>query len=186
MSLYTGRGDGGSTKLFDSKPGERIQKSSPIFEALGTLDELNSLIGWCKVACPSSFEIEGKKVADLCHEMQNHLFTIQAEAAGAQKSVHEWGVRDLSIMVHMIESKMPPITTFTVPGGTELSARFDIARTIARRAERRIVTLHESGERPINEWSRAYMNRLSSLLFSLARYANFTAGIAQTPPEYKS
>ena len=186
MPLYTGRGDTGTTKLFDSKAGERLSKGDVMFEALGTLDELNSVIGWCKVACKPSFTVAGRPVRDIVHELQDHLFTVQAELAGADKTIHEWSVRDMSIAVHFIQSKLPPITTFSVAGGTELSARFDIARTIARRAERRVVTVHESGVRAVGESTRAYMNRLSSLLFALARFANEEAGVAETAPNYKA
>jgi cob(I)alamin adenosyltransferase len=185
MSLYTGRGDQGTTKLFDSKAGERVSKGDPMFEALGTLDELNSVIGWCKVLCTSELVVAGRPARDMVHEVQDHLFTIQAELAGAPKTIHEWSVRDISIAIHFIQSKLPPITTFSVAGGTELSARFDIARTIARRAERRVVTVHESGVREIGEFTRAYMNRLSSFLFALARFANEEAGVAETAPNYR-
>ena len=81
---------------------------------------------------------------------------------------------------------MPPIKTFLVPGGTELSARLDIARAVARRAERRLVTLHESGERTVSESSRAYANRLSSLLYALTRLTNHRAGIVENPPQYRN
>ena len=80
---------------------------------------------------------------------------------------------------------MPEIKTFLVPGGTELSARFDITRAVSRRVERRLVALHESGERTISESSRAYANRLSSLFYALTRLTNHRAGAREVPPQYR-
>ncbi len=185
MALFTGKGDGGTTKLFDSGPGQRASKSSPIFECLGMLDELNTLVGWCKAGCPEDFVTQERTVKIILHDVQDHLFTLQAEVAGAQKSVPLSSVEMLGVMINRIEAEMPPIKTFLVPGGTELSARLDIARAVARRAERRLVTLHESGERIVSESSRAYANRLSSLLYALTRLVNHRAGVPENPPSYK-
>ncbi|MBI2612943.1 cob(I)yrinic acid a,c-diamide adenosyltransferase [Candidatus Kaiserbacteria bacterium] len=185
MALFTGKGDKGTTKLFDTPQGQRISKSSSIFECLGQLDELNTVVGWCKVACPQDFEVIGRSGRELLHEVQDYLFTIQAEAAGAPKSVSQASVETLSALINEIEKELPEIKTFLVPGGTEFSARLDIARAISRRAERRLVTLHESGERAISESSRAYANRLSSLFYALTRLANHRAGIVEKPPAYR-
>jgi cob(I)alamin adenosyltransferase len=186
MAFFTGKGDQGTTKLFDTPSGVRVTKSSPIFECLGQLDELNTIVGWCKVACPPDFLVEGRKGSELLHEVQDFLFTIQAEAAGAQKSVPQESVEALSALITRIEKSLPEVKSFLVPGGTELSARIDIARAISRRAERRLVTVHESGDRPISETSRAYANRLSSLFYALTRLANHQAGISEQPPQYRS
>lgn len=211
MALFTGKGDQGTTKLFDTQSGVRVSKASPIFETLGMLDELNTLVGWCKVEAqgkrPAFAEasagrrhakgksetqnsksenmICGRSVVEILHEVQDHLFTIQAEVAGAPKSVPQSNVEALSDLINEIEKEMPPIKTFLVPGGTELSARFDVTRAVSRRAERRLVTIHESGDRIIAESSRAYMNRLSSLFYSLTRLTNHRAGIVEKPPMYK-
>ncbi len=185
MVLFTGKGDDGSTKLFDSGKGQRASKASPIFECLGMLDELNTLVGWCKVACSDDFIVQERRVRIILHDVQDHLFTLQAEVAGAPKSIPLSSVEMLGVLINRIEGEMPPIKTFLVPGGTELSARLDIARTIARSAERRLVTLHESGERVIGEASRAYANRLSSLLYALTRLVNHRAGISENPPAYR-
>jgi|SRR3989338_4587831 len=185
MALFTGKGDKGTTKLFDTPPGQRISKSSPIFECLGQLDELNTLIGWCKVACPVDLEVIDRNGKELLHEVQDYLFTIQAEAAGAGKSVPQQSVEALSALINEIEKELPEIKTFLVPGGTEFSARLDVARAISRRAERRLVTLHESGERVISESSRAYANRLSSLFYALTRLVNHRAHVVETPPSYR-
>jgi len=186
MALFTGKGDKGTTKLFDSEAGKRVTKSAPIFETLGQLDELNTIVGWCKVACPGDFFFDGKSGEEILRDVQDHLFTIQAEVAGAQKSVPQSSVETFSNMINGIERELPEIKTFLVPGGTEFSARLDIARAVSRRAERRLVTLHESGDRAISESSRAYANRLSSLFYALTRLANHRAGITETPPNYRS
>lgn len=186
MALFTGKGDGGSTKLFDSEPGKRVTKASPIFECLGMLDELNTLVGWCKAECPEDLLVQEQKARMVLHDVQNHLFTLQAEVAGAPKAIPLSSVEALGVLINRIESEMPPIKTFLVPGGTELSSRLDIARAVSRRAERRLVTLHESGERAVSDSSRAYANRLSSLLYALTRLVNHRAGITESPPEYSS
>jgi cob(I)alamin adenosyltransferase len=186
MAFYTGKGDGGTTKLFDSPQGVRVSKSSPIFECLGQLDELNSITGWCKVACPDDLTIDGHAGKDLLREVQDHLFTIQAEVAGAPKTVPTESVDAVSALIKSIESQLPEVKSFLVPGGTEFSARLDIARAISRRAERRLVMLHESGDRAVSDTSRAYANRLSSLFYALTRLANHQAGVVERPPEYRS
>jgi len=186
MALFTGKGDGGSTKLFDSGPGQRASKASPIFETLGMLDELNTLVGWCRAGTAEDVVACEHKVRILLFDVQNHLFTLQAEVAGAPKSIPLSSVEALGILINRIESTMPPITTFLVPGGTELSSRLDIARAVSRRAERRLVMLHESGERAISDSSRAYANRLSSLLYALTRLVNHQSGVEENPPQYLS
>ncbi len=184
MALFTGKGDSGTTKLFDSPSGVRVSKSAPVFEALGQLDELNATIGWCRVSVPSGFDVCGKELSELLAGVQDKLFTLQAEVAGAERSVPEEAPVRLGELVNAIESELPPVSSFLVLGGTEVSARFDIARAISRRAERRLVTLHESGERSISAHSRAYANRLSSLFYALARLTNHRAGASERPPRY--
>lgn len=184
MALFTGKGDGGTTKLFDTQSGVRVSKSSPVFECLGMLDELNTLAGWCKVACPDDLTFGGRKVKEILHKVQNHLFTIQAEVAGAQKSVPQSSVEAVSALINDIEKELPEIKTFLVPGGTELSARLDVTRAVSRRAERRLVAIHESGDRAVSDSSRAYANRLSSLFYALTRLVNHRAGVSETPPSY--
>src|SRR3989338_9601175 len=186
MAFFREKGDKGTTKLFDPPAGARVTKSAPVFETLGQLDELNTIVGGCKVACPDDFSFDGQSGKDILRDVQDHLFTIQAEAAGASKSVPQESVEKLSTMIQNIEKELPEIKTFLVPGGTEFSARLDIARAVSRRAERRLDTLHESGERNISESSRAYANRLSSLFYALTRLVNHRAGITETPPRYRS
>lgn len=186
MALFTGKGDGGSTKLFDSEPGKRVSKANPIFECLGMFDELNTLVGWCKAGSPDDMTVLDRKMKIVLHDVQDHLFTLQAEVAGAPKSIPLSSAESLGVFINRVEAEMPPIKTFLVPGGTELSARLDIARAVSRRAERRLVALHESGERAVSDSSRAYANRLSSLLYALTRFVNDRAGIEEKPPHYSA
>ncbi len=187
MNLYTGKGDDGTTKLFDSNKGQRHSKGDPLFEALGTSDELNTVIGWAKVqAQTQGATFLDRSIADMLHDIQDALFTAQAELAGAPKHIPEDAVKKLETTIHFISKVLPPITTFLVPGGTELSVRLDIARTLARRVERRVITVHESGERLISEHTRRYLNRLSSFLYALVRFVNQEAGITEAPPAYKN
>jgi cob(I)alamin adenosyltransferase len=187
--LYTGKGDGGTTKTFNGGP-VRISKASEVPEALGTLDELNSFLGLAKVYAAKQPEVVMKigsknvTMAAVLDEIQQTLFIVQAEVAGAPKKVEKAKVTQVEKIVNTLEQLMPPITTFTVAGGTELSAVLDVARTISRRAERRLVAVHEGELRTISPNTLAYANRLSSLLFALARYANAQAGIPRETPRY--
>lgn len=184
MALFTGKGDRGDTGLFGSK--QRVSKSSAVAEALGTLDECNSFLGLCKAAArEKAFVFDKRGTAEMVHDVQDHLFTAQAEVAGADKHIPAESVRALEHLINAIEKELPPIKSFLVSGATETSAWFDVARTLARRAERRVVAVHEEGSRPIHEHTRAYLNRLSSLLYALARLANHHAGIYEKPPDYK-
>lgn len=184
MTFFTGKGDDGSSRVLDSQ--QRASKASPIFETLGMLDELNSLVGWCKAETPEDMTIQERKMKLVLHDVQNNLFTIQAEVAGAAKSIPLSTVEHMGVFIKAVEASMPPVKTFLVAGATELSSRLDIARAVSRRAERRLVQLHESGERQVSESSRAYANRLSSLLYALTRYVNHQSGVEEMPPEYAS
>lgn len=183
MTFFTGKGDDGASRIIDSE--KRVTKASPVFEALGMLDELNTLIGWCKAEAGEELEVLDRKMKLVLHDVQDHLFTLQAEVAGAQKAIPLSSVEHLGHFIKRIEGSMPPVTTFLVPGATELSARLDVARAVSRRVERRLVQLHESGERALSEASRAYANRLSSLLYALTRFVNHTSGVDEKPPQYQ-
>ena len=173
--LYTRKGDSGTTKSFSSKG--RLSKTDPLFEALGTVDELNALLGVCKM------KAEGSLIARHLETIQQHLFILQAELAGAGKQLTAEHVLWLEHETDAIESTLPPITTFFLAGGTELSAQLDLARTVARRAERRVLAAHEGGVE-LADASLAYVNRLSSLLYAFARKANSSAGASEQPPTY--
>jgi cob(I)alamin adenosyltransferase len=176
--LYTGKGDGGTTKMFGSGQ-ERISKSSELPEALGSLDELNAFIGFVKMRAR-----ETPRIAGILREVQETLFIVQAETAGADKKVAENVVKHVEEVVNGIEKEIPPLKGFSIAGGTELSALLDVARTLARRAERRITAVKEANLRAFSSSTLAYMNRLSSLLFALARLANHLAGISEENPRY--
>src|SRR3989344_2990919 len=155
--LYTGKGDRGTTKFFGCDQ-KRVSKSSAVAEALGDLDELNFFLGVVKLQDEtSSFLVLGSSFANILEEIQENLFIICAHVAGADKNI--------------MEKKLPEIKTFTITGGTELSALLDFARALARRAERKVVaTNDETGT--INPEILKYLNRLSSVLFALARLTN--------------
>jgi cob(I)alamin adenosyltransferase len=176
--LYTRKGDKGTTKTFGCD--QRISKSSAIAEALGTLDETNSFLGICKVLAQRDLVL-----SEIINNAQQNLFMIQAELAGADKKIVEEKVKDIEKIVDSIEKELPPIKTFFVSGGTELAAHFDFARTLARRAERRVVGVSEEGKVKVGEHTLSYLNRLSSLLYALARQANHKSGIKESAPEYK-
>jgi cob(I)alamin adenosyltransferase len=189
--LYTGKGDGGTTKTFDAAPGARISKASELPEALGTLDELNSYLGLAKVHAMNGKDprvplgARTRLTSAIIADIQQTLFIVQAEVAGAPKRVGKAKVTQSELIINTIEKLMPPITTFTVAGGTELSAVLDVARTIARRTERRVVAVYELGIRKEAPNTKAYLNRLSSLLFALARFANEDAGLERETPKYR-
>ena len=189
--LYTRKGDNGTTKDFKSGPGERKSKSSCQTEALGALDELNSFLGLVKVKSetlswqlPIKFDDSGTGVAQVVAAVQNNLFSVQAEIAGADKRVSEKRIGEMEQLIDAIEKEMPPIKTFFVSGGTEMAALFDISRTLARKAERRVVAGIEQNEFKVDAPTLAFLNRLSSLLYALARLTNHKSGIKESAPTY--
>lgn len=173
--LYTGKGDDGKTSLYHCD--QRLSKSSKVAEALGSLDEINSLLGWCKLRSP-------KEIALRLTTVQDNLFSIQAEVAGAEKFVTNSDVNKLESWIAKIEESLPEIKTFIISGGSELSAMFDFARTIARRTERKVVAVFEVGDVVLKPETLSYLNRLSSFLYALAREANKEAGVEEEKPKY--
>ena len=181
--LYTGKGDDGKTKVFNCD--QRLSKGSLVAETLGLVDEINSFLGWCKVKTKSEKkfgQVAGESLADLLAKVQNGLFSVQAELAGADKRVSAEQVERMEEIIAAVEKEIPPVKSFIVPGGCELSAMFDFGRTIARRTERMVVRAKE--QMPIQSETLAFMNRLSSLLYALARLANHRAGISEEGPRY--
>ncbi len=184
--LYTGKGDGGTTKFFDTKSGERVSKSSGMAHALGLLDELNSFVGLCKVKSEGADCVGIVSISDILEDVQQNLFIVQAEVAGhPEKKISVGKIKAVEGVIAAIEKEIPPVISFTVVGGSELSAFLDVARTIARKAERAIIGICDAGERQGCEDTRAYLNRLSSLLFALARFVNFKRGIKEKNPHYE-
>jgi len=178
MALFTGKGDGGTTTAFGCNQ-QRISKSSELPEALGSLDELNAYLGFVKMRAADS-----SRIADTLRGVQETLFIIQAQVAGADKLVSAEAMKKVEQMVNDIEKEIPPVKGFSIAGGTELSALLDVARTLARRAERRVIAVKEMQLRVLAPETMAYLNRLSSLLFALARLANHQAGVAEENPRY--
>ncbi len=188
MTLFTGKGDDGTTKTFGCD--QRISKSSKIAEALGSLDETNSFLGLIKVKSDGlvglvgDFEILGKSFTEIVNNIQQNLFIIQAEVAGSKMTISEEKLRECENYVNEAEKILPPIKTFFVSGGTELASLFDVSRTLARKAERRVVSAFD-GDLEFGKISLAYLNRLSSLLYAMARLSNHVFGVAEDAPSYK-
>lgn len=187
--LYTGFGDKGTTTLFYCDQG-RISKSSIIIEALGSLDELNAYLGIVKVYSEESkisLSISKRKnifLSNIISDIQQTLFVIQAEIAGSDMTVSRKTLNNVEKIIALISEILPPIKSFTVSGGSILSAELDYARTLARRSERRVVSIVENDGRKIGPTTIAYLNRLSSILFALSRYTNHIFSIKEEHPKY--
>lgn len=187
--LYTGKGDNGTTKLFNCPQGKRISKSDSIFESLGTVDELNSSLGYAKaLSCESSnfVYIEGEKVPyeKIIEQIQESLFCIQAKLGGSNINLTEKHIQYIEKVIYEIETLLPPIKSFIIPGGGKTGAYLDICRTIARRSERQLVLIYNKDMSTTDEKAVAFMNRLSSILYALARFANYQDGYYEKKPNY--
>lgn len=178
MKIYTKTGDRGETGLFG---GARVSKASLRVEAYGEVDELNSALGWVRI------EVSDPELDGLLNQIQNDLFEVGAElgstAERKQKSVlplvEEPQVEVLERAIDEYEKGPPPLESFVLPGGSEAAARFHLARCTCRRTERSIVAL--SSQEEVRGEVLRYVNRLSDLLFTLARHANHAAGVADIP-----
>ncbi|HNR64508.1 MAG TPA: cob(I)yrinic acid a,c-diamide adenosyltransferase [Thermotogota bacterium] len=168
MSISTKTGDQGMTSLWT---GERVEKDSVRVEAYGTIDELNSHIGESRHFC------ESEEAQSILLRLQRELFQIAGQLASKDKTyvepVTDQEVEEITALVHDLEARVP-LKGFVIPGNTVSSAKLDICRTIARRAERRIITLAVKEEVP--KAVRMYVNRLSDLLFMLGRLEEQRAG----------
>ena len=178
MKLYTRTGDGGSTGLFG---GQRVGKDDPRVEAYGTVDETNAVIGAARaIGLPESVDAVLARV-------QEDLFTLGAELACAPGKEDKLGMtpvsnEDVSRLERSIDSAeegLAPLTTFVLPGGSAAAAALHHARTVCRRAERRNLAARHATA--IRDEVVVYLNRLSDLLFALARRANHEAGIPDVP-----
>lgn len=165
--LYTKKGDDGKTNIFGCD--QKFSKSSCIIEALGALDELNSYLGIIKCKF-ENYKVVEKSFRDIIHRIQNDLFVIQVEVAGAGKKIKDDEVEYIEKIMNDIEKELLPIKTFLISGVNEISANSDFARTLARRAERRVVAVSEEGIIKIDPQALVFMNRLSSFLYALVRY----------------
>lgn len=174
MKIYTKTGDDGNTSLFG---GERVKKNNLRIDSYGTIDELNAAIG---ITLTENLDSEIKIVLT---EIQNKLFQIGSELASpknvkssAIKKIANEEIFFLENSIDKFDEKLPPIKNFILPGGSKGSAHLHFARTICRRAERIIVELKEKEN--VSDNLLVYVNRLSDLLFTLARYENH---VRQTP-----
>ena len=167
MSIATKRGDTGQTDLL---MGGRVDKSHPIIEAVGALDELNAALGLCKAIPHPRFTS--------IHVIQHDLVKLMGEITTTQENeekyqnskfekIDEQSLNYLEVIVNQIESTNPTFKGWEMPGNNEISARYDYARTIARRAERRIIGLRNIRTYRLIVYQ--YINRLSDALWLLAR-----------------
>jgi cob(I)alamin adenosyltransferase len=171
VKIYTKTGDKGETGLFGN---DRVSKASKRIEAYGTVDELNSVLGIVRSLNPPP-EIDA-----IVEAIQGDLFTLGADLATPYDSnssvprIQAAEVQRIEKYIDEIDPKLQPLKHFILPGGTNVAAMLHFARTVCRRAERRVVKLAKKEE--IGEQAIVYLNRLADLLFVLARYANNLGG----------
>ena len=175
MRIYTKTGDGGETSLFG---GGRVAKDHPRVAAFGDVDELNAVLGVAIAADPGDLE------SDLLLGVQKQLMAIAAQLATpepdkvkkalAKAQIDESTVVGIEAAMDRIDAELPELTSFVLPGGTGKSAALQWARAVCRRAERSVVELSKT--EPVPPLIRAYLNRLSDLLFLAARLANHRMG----------
>ena len=171
MRLYTKGGDRGETGLMD---GSRVPKDHVRVWAYGEVDELNAAIGYAAATC------DDEELLKRLRKVQEQLLVLGAELANPACDQSKPGITDgevgvLEEWIDAASETVQPLRQFVLPGGSELAARFHLARTICRRAERRIVTL--SREQEVARVAIVYLNRLSDLLFAWARLANACANV---------
>jgi len=166
MSISTGTGDNGSTEIIG---GKRLAKDHPLVECLGTIDELNAFLGDAKAADATDTP---RKNQQRIEKIQKELFAIAGIIAGSAARLPEAGNLDALIAaVAESEAQLPPLNGFSVPGACAVSAKLHIARSVCRRAERRLIGMGCPETISADEYSRllAWFNRLSDLLFLMAR-----------------
>jgi cob(I)alamin adenosyltransferase len=172
MKIYTKQGDGGRTVLFD---GRRVAKDDLRIETYGTVDELNSALGLAIVDCTDA------GLREFLSGLQGQLLELGSDLAtpldsknsAKVKRIGAEQVEALEGEIDVATEKLPALKRFILPGGSVTAARLHVARTICRRAERNLVTLMQAeGADKIGEQPLVYLNRLSDLLFTLARLAN--------------
>lgn len=171
MKISTGNGDKGYTKLLN---GKTINKGDPRIEACGTVDELSSFIGYTAAIT------KDKKLKQELIRIQKDLYLLSADLANLKKEnclINEEHIKNLEKVGKEIKSSLPEMRKFTLPGGTESAALLHITRTVCRRAERTVVRV--TAEYSINPAVLVYLNRLSTILFLMARKQNFDKGIKE-------
>lgn len=170
--IYTKTGDKGTTGLAN---GERVLKNSERIESYGAVDELNSVIGVCAQQLENFSQKNNLHLLQWCFAIQNDLFNLGSDLATPIESrwkemnlVSKKEILQLEKMIDSCQSELTPLREFILPGGTLANAYLHLARTVCRRAERKVVHLSQTFE--INKYSIQYLNRLSDLLFVMARY----------------
>jgi cob(I)alamin adenosyltransferase len=170
--IYTRGGDAGETGLIG---GQRVPKDDLRVEAYGAVDELNAHLGAARTI------VRDRDLEEVFDRLQNRLFDLGAELAtpkGAQKAPSAISAAEVKVLegvIDLYQETLPPLREFILPSGNGLAAALHVARTVCRRAERRVITLHR--REPLNAEILRYLNRLSDLLFVLARVANARAMI---------
>lgn len=176
--FFTGKGDDGTSSVGEKK----VSKDTPALGLLGSIDELNSVLGWCRVVAGDG------AFSETLFRLQETLFVAQAEIGSLlfgqvpTKTIGEVHVVYLESEIKKIDDIIPPITKFVIPGGCELSSRIDIARAIVRRVERDAVVVGK--QFTLSPLMYTFLNRFSSILFALARLADFNEGIKEKNPSY--
>ena len=180
VRIYSKTGDDGTTGLIG---GQRVSKSAPRIEAYGTVDELNSLLGMVRSLKPD------ESTDRILLHIQNQLFGVGSNLAlpdsenRDRRAVPALGndrIAELEKAIEDVEAGLEPLREFILPGGTQIASVLHLARAVARRAERRCVAL--SNQERVEPEILRYLNRLSDLLFSLARRANALAGQKEANP----
>lgn len=166
--IYTRTGDDGTTGLGD---GSRINKDSPRVNAMGDVDELNSVIGLILTeGIPDT-------IRQSLTQIQHDLFNIGGELSiPGYVLLKQARIDDLEEAIDRLNAELPPLKEFILPGGTKAAAYCHLARTVCRRAERELMQLHHAEN--VTEISRKYLNRLSDLLFVMCRIINKEAGVS--------
>lgn len=175
--VYTKTGDAGETALVG---GKRVSKASLRVEAYGEVDELNSVLGLAR-----SY-LQDPELDEVCARLQNHLFTLGGDLASpsdiAVPRINNEFVAALEEMSDQFLIELEPLKEFILPGGSQAGAALHLARCVARRAERQVVAL--SLQEEMNAEAIVYLNRLSDLLFILARLVNKRTGVAETMTDF--
>lgn len=171
--IYTKKGDSGETGMLD---GSRLPKNHIRVEAVGTLDEANAVLGIILS------RVDDFTQHDELDEVQRMLFEIGAVVANPARELirpHEGDVTHLEMLIDEITNELPVQDFFILPGGTSLAATIHLARTVVRRAERRLITVSQHDDVPVI--TIRYLNRLSDYLYVLARLINDKSGIKDIP-----
>jgi cob(I)alamin adenosyltransferase len=183
MAIHAKHDDGGDTEPGDGRP---VRKSDPCVAALGEVDELNVHVGLCLQGALAG---EHKDIAEMLEPVQAELCTIAANLGGSELLAKKFDGRAVARLERQIDAawaELPPLEKIILPRGCELACRLHVARTVCRRAERAVVALADSGAdadagagKKIPPEVLRYVNRLSDLLFALARLANHRAGAGE-------